>query len=158
MYKVKRWCLAILYHDSEWINTTMYWMHWILRHYHLKTLSSGDTYMCKWTGPLSISARRQALPWTMICRFCPLDPKEQISVNSNLKHIFFQGNSFGDIICKMLAILLRPQYVKLIVKKNLWMHQQVAVIFAAFFRVTVIWHGTSFTIICSASHSIHRPR
>ena len=45
---------------------------------------------------------------------CQSDPKEKTSVKfQNNTYIFFEQNAFENVVCKVLAIPFRPQYVKI---------------------------------------------
>ena len=46
--------------------------------------------------------------------YCYLHPKEYISIIFYLKfQFFFQGNAFEIVVCKIVAILSRPQCVNM---------------------------------------------
>ena len=53
--------------------------------------------------------RQQAISWKIFNNSW-LDPKEQISINQNTT-LVIPGNAFENITGKILAILLRTQYI-----------------------------------------------
>ena len=64
-----------------------------------------------------LPGRHQAIIWTNagILLTGPLETKIQGSLNQNF-YIFIQGNAFENVVCKMVAILSQPQYVKCLMK------------------------------------------
>ena len=115
------WCVRIPVHKHEFCHSLYYGIVYcgVRNVIFINSLRPSDAYMRQWTNQhwfrqwlvaWSTPSHYQNQCWNIVNK--TLRNKLQWNVNRN-SNIFIQENWFESVVCEMLAILSRPQYVNI---------------------------------------------